>query len=111
MVSFRKLLENMSLEKTEGSDSKALEAIRTGNSVRDNFWEDFLLVINNSEAISDLLDIPISKISGWHQKIKEALEQVKASDDHSDNKELNKNKKVLPTGSDAMDSTAVADDL
>lgn len=62
------------------SDDKSSSAIRTGLGIRDDFWDDFLLVINNSDGLSELLDVPVTKISSWHDKIKENLEKVKHND-------------------------------
>lgn len=99
MVSFMKLWENIEKFKEE-SDTDAMQAIRTGLNIRDDFWDDFLSVINNSEALSGLLDVPTTKISSWHSKITDALSQVKHSDETP---EVGKNTKMLPTGDNAID--------
>lgn len=92
MVSFQKLWEN--IEKNIASD-KSQEAIRTGMNIRDDFWDDFLLLINNSTALSELLEVPVSKIAGWHQKIKAALDSVQQADTVPDAKDKGK---MLHTG-------------
>lgn len=101
MSSFQRLWENIQLKKEsiEEEDDKGMSAIRTGIGVRDDFWEDFLLVINNSEGLSQLLDIPVTKIAGWHNKIKETLDKVKEKDSTP---ELKKNVKLLKTGQPEM---------
>jgi hypothetical protein len=76
-------------------NSKALDAIRTGIGVREDFWSDFLLVINNSEALSELLDIPSTKISSWHSKVNDALSKVKAADETP---EVKKKTTMMSTG-------------
>ena len=47
--------------------------IETGKNIKDSFWEDFLLVLNNSSGLSSLLGVPRSKVITWNKKIKEAL--------------------------------------
>lgn len=98
MVSFQKLWENMEAAKSGengNTESKASSAIRTGIGVREEFWDDFLAVLNNSSGLSELLDIPTTKISSWHQRIKEELAKVKESDQNSDGKS---NRKMIHTG-------------
>ena len=82
-LSFQRLMENMEAAKAkhgDNMDTKSMQAIRTGINIREDFWDDFLLVINNSSALSGLLDVPVSTISGWHSKVKHALEQVKQAE-------------------------------
>lgn len=102
MASFQRLWENIQTSKEKSpQDDRAMMAIRTGIGIRDNFWEDFLLVINNSEGLSELLDVPTVKISEWHDKIKQALEKVQKVDGTPEPKD---NGKLLKTGhSDELD--------
>lgn len=97
MVSFQKLWENMESSRKGGHhlDDKAMEAIRNGINVREDFWDDFLLVVNNSGALSVLLDVPVTKISAWHQKVKEALDRVQKADAVPEPKDKGK---LLKTG-------------
>jgi len=82
MISFQKLWENMETAKgDEPIDSKASSAIRTGIGVREDFWDDFLAVINNSSGLAELLDIPVTKISSWHHRIREELDKIKKADE------------------------------
>lgn len=95
-VSFSKLWEHMQENLTESDeDSKAMDAIRTGIGVREDFWDDFLMVINNSEALSKLLDVPTMTISSWHSAVNDALSKVKASDETP---EMKKKGTMLSTG-------------
>lgn len=81
MPSFQKLWENMQSDKqNEHFDDKGMEAIRNGINIREDFWDDFLLVINNAAAIAELLDIPVTKIGSWHNRVKEALDKVEKAD-------------------------------
>lgn len=97
MSSFQRLWENIQAAKENKSphDDRAMSAIRTGIGVREDFWDDFLLVINNSEGLSQLLDVPVTKISGWHDKVRHALDKVKQADGQPDPKD---NGKLLKTG-------------
>jgi len=96
MFSFQRLWENMEDSRRGHHDDKGMEAIRNGINVRDDFWEDFLLVINNSGALSELLEVPVTKISGWHERVKSALDKVKQADSTPEPKDKGK---MLKTGS------------
>lgn len=94
MVSFQRLWENMQ----GGADGdKPMDAIRTGLNVREDFWDDFLLVLNHSDALAELLQVSPVKISGWHSRVREYLEKVKAADAVPDPK---KRGKVIHAGAD-----------
>jgi len=94
-VSFAKLWEMMDQPVGDDDlDSKAMEAIRIGINIREDFWDDFLQLINDSSALSDLLGIEEAKISGWHARIKEHLDKVQSSDDVPDEGK----KELLGTG-------------
>jgi hypothetical protein len=96
MVSFAKLWENMETSrKGTHLDDGAIEAIRNGINVREDFWDDFLLVINNAGALSQLLDVPVTKISAWHDRVKKALDKVTQADSVPEPKDKGK---MLKTG-------------
>lgn len=95
MTSFLKLWENMNNDENTSENDKSLEAIRMGINIRDDFWEDFLKLVNNAEALSDLLDVPLTKISKWRQIIKQAKEKVS---DMDSNVKAKKNLKLMKTG-------------
>lgn len=104
--SFQRLMENMDAAKAHHGanvDTESMQAIRTGINIRDDFWDDFLQVINNSSALSNLLDVPVSTISGWHAKVKHALEEVQKADAVPDPK---KKGELIPTGEPAPDPHA-----
>lgn len=69
------------------------DAIRTGMKVREDFWDDFLAVTNDAAGLSALLDVPATKIAGWHAKVRAALAEVKAADG-----ELGDKKRLIKTG-------------
>lgn len=89
-LTLRQLLEHM--EASQQEDTEAMEAIRIGLNIRENFWDDFLALLNNAEALSELLDVPSYKISGWYAKITMALKQVQdadqSEDEHSNKRKL-----------------------
>lgn len=96
-VSFLKIWENMhsSSKDDHPLDDKAMSAIRTGLGIDEEFWDNFLLVINNSSGLSELLDVPVTKISSWHEKVRNALKRVQDADAVPDPKEKGK---MLHTG-------------
>lgn len=94
MVSFYKVWENLSdTEEADdtsplldsGDKTQSLIAIRNGLGLRrkeecGNFWDDFIKVCNNSQALSELLGVRPEQVSQWSSKIKEALDKVKDED-------------------------------
>jgi len=74
-------------------DKKDHNVILTGLNVDENFWNNFLLVINNSQGLSDLLGVSKNKISTWNKKIRDALKEH----ENRDQKVL-RNKKIIRTG-------------
>lgn len=98
MPSFMKLWENMIADKdAEHIDTGSMKAIRTGLNVREDFWDDFLMVLNNAEALSELLGVSPEQIARWASSIKHNLEKVKKADTHGEGEEKPKTK-VLDTG-------------
>lgn len=57
--------------------SKAEEAIRAGLDISDDFWDNFITVCNNSDALAELLGVDTQKISTWADSIKQAVDKVK----------------------------------
>jgi len=93
MTSFQRLYENMRTireNEEKASESKAMDAIRTGINVREDFWDDFLLVINNGSGMAALLNVPLTVVSSWHSKVREAYEKVKQADAVPDPKKRGK---------------------
>lgn len=75
-MNFKKLLEQLNSQET-----KSMLAIRNGLGIRDKFWDDFLLLLNDSASVSELFGVPIEKVATWRNKIHHALESVKKSDE------------------------------
>jgi hypothetical protein len=85
-------------------DSKKMHAIRTGLNVNEEFWDEFMQVCNNSDGLSELLDVPSASIIGWASKIKDALEMVRQADSTGEGDEKPKSK-VINTGDFAKGMT------
>jgi hypothetical protein len=99
-ISFRQLLENIdSSEKdSEHIDTKAMKAIRSGMAIGESFWDQFIQVCNNTEALAELLGVRSEQVSGWASTIKHNLERVHKADTHGEGEEEVKTK-VVDTGS------------
>jgi hypothetical protein len=76
-------------------EREKINIIETGYNVSDNFWQNFLFVLNNSKGLSELLDVPSSKISTWKEKINNAL---KAHENKQKEININYKNKILKTG-------------
>lgn len=89
MVSFQKIMEHMDgfrKEQSDKNDKKSTEAIRAGINIRDDFWDDFLSLTNNSTALAELLKVPATKISAWRSRIQKYLDKVREEDEVPDPK-------------------------
>jgi hypothetical protein len=86
-----------------GEYSQAMDAIRSGMHLRKedcgDFWDDFIQVCANADAMSELLGVPREKVTSWAGKIRELIEQVSKKDD-TEAAEDKKNSKLVPTGND-----------
>jgi hypothetical protein len=88
---------------TEGpSDEKSMEAIRTGQNIRDDFWDDFIQLTNNADAVAQLLGVRTDQVTGWASKVKNMIDKVHDADKQDggnpDDDKGDGNSKVLPTG-------------
>lgn len=83
-----------------GNETQAMAAIRNGLQRGETFWDDFITVCGNAEALSELLDVPKEKVTGWASKIKETISKVKRADDHDD---VSDKTEMLPTDNDPTD--------
>lgn len=90
MVSFCSILESMS--KRHSEVDRAVSAIETGIGIDEEFWDKFLRLLNNSDSLSELLDVPTTTISKWHDRIKSAMEKREAG---KAEKPTGKNKKLI----------------
>lgn len=92
MVSFCSLWENM--EKTPSEEDKisekAFSALKSGANIDENFWENFIRLLNNTSGVSELLDVSPEKISKWNSQIRIGLKQLE-----KETEDLGKNKKLI----------------
>jgi len=96
MANFSFLFENMERSKQfdkEYQDSQALEAIQNGINVDENFWNNFLAVLNNTEALSNLLGVPAIKMNKWRGRIIKYL--TKHLEDSGEQVDLKKKRKLI----------------
>lgn len=56
--------------------------IRKGLNIRkeSDFWDDFIQICNDSNALSKLLNVPKEKITSWAGRINSAIKNVKKKD-------------------------------
>lgn len=90
MVSFCSIMESMA--KSRRGEDRSVSAIETGLGIDEEFWDKFLRLLNNSDSVSELLDVPTTTISKWHDRIKSAIEK---RDSEKLAKPSGKNKKLI----------------
>jgi hypothetical protein len=73
--------------------NKKSSLISKGLKLDENFWNNFNLLLNNSEEFSFLLDVPKQKVITWKKKINDAIEEHK-----NETKEINLKKRIIKTG-------------
>ncbi len=77
----------------EYEDAQALEAIRNGMNLDENFWQNFISVLNNTEALSNLLGVPAIKMNKWRGRIAKYL--TKHLETSGDEYEVKKKRKFV----------------
>lgn len=92
MRSFKEFLNNINEESHEHG---AMKAIRNGVGIDKNFWDNFILLLNDAESVSDLLNVPTEKIGTWRESITQALDKVHGADGEVIPKDK---KRILRTG-------------
>ena len=50
----------------QNDEEMAIRAIRSGLNVNENFWEDFISMIGNSDAVAVLLDRKSTRLNSSH---------------------------------------------
>lgn len=84
----------------ENRETGAMKAIRNGLGIKESFWDDFILLLNNAEAVSDLFDVPVEKVGTWHETIKNSINKVQGAD-----------KEVIPKNKKRLLKTGLPEDL
>lgn len=87
MVSFCQLLHHMESNLHENENTPAMQVIRTGLNIREDFWDDFISIANNPEGLADLLQVSPERITAWGGLIQENLDKVKEADQRGDGEE------------------------
>lgn len=78
---------------SEAIETDSERAIQHGLNIREDFWDDLIMLCNDREGLAELLNVPADKITSWPLKIKENLERVNKSNDHDTDKT-----KLMDTG-------------
>lgn len=82
----------------ENKNSKKLDAIRSGNNIRNpncgNFWDDFIHLCGNAEGMAELLDVPKEKVTGWAGRISDSKKEV----ENQDSNKVNKKNRIIKNG-------------
>jgi hypothetical protein len=87
-------MESDKIKKKEESDRMSIEAIKDGLSIDDDFWKNFIMILNNPENLGQLLGVSPVKISTWYGKIKTNLEKYLTNTDYEDIKKLKKRRMI-----------------
>jgi len=94
MQSFKSFCQKIE-ENSDHHETGAVKAIRNGLGINKSFWDDFMLLLNNAEAVADLLRLPPEKVGTWSELVKNSLKKVH----EADNEIVPKDKKrLLKTG-------------
>lgn len=100
MSNFARLFENMDSFKRarkEIDDGLSLDAIKTGFNLDENFWKNFILLLNNPDALAKLLDVPSHKITKWYSRINKYLNQFMDSEESNIVEKAKKKKRLIKT--------------
>jgi hypothetical protein len=79
MNNFNYLFERLANinDKDHYEESKIKDIILLGKNIDESFWDNFLILLNNTDAFSILFEIPEEKISKIYRKIKKYLDNNK----------------------------------
>ena len=94
MASFLQVWESSLGSGQPVEDTKAMRAVRAGLHIREDFWQDFMNVCNNAEAMAALLDVRVDQVTSWGAKVRHAMSLV----NDADRRPTKDKKKMLPTG-------------
>lgn len=63
-----------------GDGDEAANAIRSGLNLKPDFWDDFIKLTNNTDALASLLKVDEDQVAQWGALVSSALEKVKSQD-------------------------------
>ena len=107
MRTFSEYMDSVKSLFGDNKDTQAKAVIRSGINLRPDFWDDFMSITNDAEGVSQLLDVPKEKVANWASLIKDAVEDVEATD----NEEKGGRSEILGTGEDIEDPNGHPDHL
>lgn len=77
MSSFLTIWENIQKSRSEKKGIKSI--IHIGYNISEEFWSNFISILQHCDSMSKLLDVPEHKIVTWKDKIETAIDQEKES--------------------------------
>lgn len=80
-----------------GVESEAMDLVRSGMNLSDGFWEDFINLCGDSQAMSELLEVPRGKVATWGNKIKSLIEKIEKEDSNDSERS-----DTIATGDEAL---------
>lgn len=105
MSSFGKLFENMHSFKEsskKAEEKMAVDTIRQGMLADPDFWQNFISLLNNPEAVAKLFDVPLHKVTSWYSRIRKYMEKYMEEDKDVFSNKVKK-KRVLVNTNDYKD--------
>lgn len=100
MSSFGKLFENMHAFKESSKqieDSLAVDAIRQGFLANPEFWQNFISLLNNPEALAKLFNVPQHKVTSWYSRIEKYLQKYMEEEKDNIGNKLSKKRRLVKT--------------
>lgn len=106
-VTFASILEHMETYYEEdesneplldsGMESESMDIVRNGINLSDGFWENFINLCGDSQAMSELLEVPRAKVATWGKKINSLIDKIE-KEDSSDSERAD----TIATGDEAL---------
>jgi len=100
MSNFASLFESMDSfkkSKKELEDRMAIDAIKHGFNLDENFWKLFLSMLNSPDTLAKLLNVPTHKVTEWHSRITKYLNKFMDSAESDIIEKPKKKKKLIKT--------------
>ena len=78
-------------------DSLAVDAIRQGFLTDPDFWQKFILLLNNPEALAKLFNVPHHKVTAWYPRIEKYLQKYMEEEKYAPGNKISKKRKLVRT--------------
>jgi hypothetical protein len=106
MLSFLSVIDRMSKKHfvyyenvDEIGQDKATNVVRSGINLDQDFWDNFISILNNANGVAELFDVPREKVTNWASRIKEIINKINSED----NEKAKGNKaEIVPTGNEPL---------